>query len=136
MPSIDGNYSYELLAGTKNGKVVNFSGGVDTVSTGIVNEELIPGNFMLFQNYPNPFNPSTIIKYAIGKRQYASLKVYDVLGNEVATLVNEEKPAGVYEVEFDASMYSSGVYFYKLQVYPAIGGAGSFIDVKKMIFLK
>jgi hypothetical protein len=131
MPSVDGNYSFELLAGSKEGKVVCFSGGVDTVSTGIVNEELIPDNFVLFQNYPNPFNPSTKIKFSIpaGLKHIVSLRVYDILGNEVATLVNEEKPAGVYEVEFDASMYSSGVYFYKLQT-------GSFIDVKKMILLK
>ncbi|RKY91699.1 MAG: hypothetical protein DRQ13_11140, partial [Ignavibacteriae bacterium] len=87
---------------------------------------------------PNPFNPSTKIKFSIpqspllggdGKGGLVSLKVYDVLGNEIATLVNEEKPVGIYEVEFDASMYSSGVYFYQLR-------AGSFIDVKKMILLK
>ena len=129
MPSVDGNYSFELLAGTKNGKIVCFSGGVDTVSTGIVNEELIPDNFVLFQNYPNPFNPSTNIQYAISSRQIVSLKVYDVLGNEVATLVNEEKPAGIYEVIFNASNFSSGIYFYQLR-------SGSFIDVKKMILLK
>ncbi len=129
MPSVDGNYSFELLAGTKNGKIVCFSGGVDTVSTGIVNEELIPDNFVLFQNYPNPFNPSTNIQYAISSRQIVSLKVYDVLGNEVATLVNEEKPAGIYEVIFNASNFSSGIYFYQLR-------SGSFIDVKKMILMK
>jgi len=134
MPSVDGNYSFELLAGSKKGKVVCFSGGVDTVSTGIVNEELIPDNFVLFQNYPNPFNPSTKIKFSIpsvetGHAPSVQLIVYDILGNEVATLVNEEKPQGIYEVEFDASMYSSGVYFYQLR-------AGSFISVKKMILLK
>ena len=84
---------------------------------------------MLFQNYPNPFNPSTNIQYAISSRQIVSLKVYDVLGNEVATLVNEEKPAGIYEVIFNASNFSSGIYFYQLR-------SGSFIDVKKMILLK
>ena len=85
--------------------------------------------FSLEQNYPNPFNPTTSIQYAIGSRQFVTLKVYDVLGNTVATLVNEEKPAGTYEVKFDASNLSSGIYFYKLQ-------AGSFIKTKKMILLR
>jgi len=131
MPSIDGNYSFELLAGTKNGKVVNFSGGVDTVTTGFTFNEIVPDEFQLFLNYPNPFNPSTKIKFTIpaGVQHNVSLRVYDILGNEVAILVNEEKPTGTYEVEFDAAMLSSGVYFYQLR-------AGSFIDVKKMILLK
>ncbi len=93
-------------------------------------------NFDLYQNYPNPFNPITKIKYTIpstplsfGEGLGVRLIVYDVLGNEIATLVNEEKPAGVYEVEFNASQLSSGVYFYKLQ-------AGSFNQTKKMIILK
>ncbi|MCW8803304.1 MAG: immune inhibitor A, partial [Ignavibacteriaceae bacterium] len=93
--------------------------------------------FSLGQNYPNPFNPSTKIKYSIPsviaseakQSQFVSLKVFDVLGNEVATIVNEEKPAGSYEVEFNSSGLSSGIYFYKLQ-------AGSFIETKKMILLK
>ena len=93
-------------------------------------------NFHLEQNYPNPFNPSTSIRYTVpsvtlneveGSR--VSLKVYDVLGNEVATLVNEEKPAGSYEVKFDAAGLSSGIYFYKLQ-------AGSLVETKKMILMK
>ena len=92
--------------------------------------------FQLEQNYPNPFNPSTTIKYTIpnvtlsgveGSR--VQLKVYDVLGNEVATLVNEEKPAGNYEVDFSASNLTSGVYLYKIQ-------AGSFVETKKMILLR
>jgi Secretion system C-terminal sorting domain len=95
-----------------------------------------PVAFNLYQNYPNPFNPSTTIKYTIptvtlsgveGSR--VQLKVYDILGNEVATLVNEEKPAGSYEVDFDANRFSSGVYFYKLQ-------SGSFVETKKMILLR
>ncbi len=85
--------------------------------------------FHSHQNYPNPFNPSTSIQYAISSRQFVSLKVYDVLGNEIATLINEEKPAGSYEAEFDANGLSSGVYFYKLT-------AGDFIMAKKMILTK
>jgi hypothetical protein len=95
-----------------------------------------PANFNLAQNYPNPFNPSTNIKYTIpnvslsgveGSR--VQLKVYDMLGNEVATLVNESKPAGTYEVEFNASNLSSGIYFYKLQ-------SGNFVETKKMVLMK
>lgn len=86
-------------------------------------------NFYLEQNYPNPFNPSTTIKYSIPEIGFVSFIVFDVLGSEVATLVNEEKPAGSYEVEFDASILPSGVYFYQLK-------AGSFVETKKMIFLK
>jgi hypothetical protein len=100
----------------------------------------------LEQNYPNPFNPSTKIKYQIPELSFITLKVYDALGSEVATLVNEEKPIGSYEVEFsaiggsasggDASSFASGVYFYRLQVYPANGEAGSFVETKKMVLLK
>jgi len=92
-----------------------------------------PNAFYLHQNYPNPFNPSTRIQYAVSSRQFVSLKVYDVLGNEIATLVNEEKPAGSYEVEFNpvSSILNpaSGIYFYQFR-------AGSFIQTKKMILLK
>ena len=88
-----------------------------------------PEEFSLEQNYPNPFNPSTSIQYRVSSISNVSLKVYDVLGNEVATLVNEEKPAGSYEVKFDAAGLSSGIYFYKLQT-------GSFVETKKMILLK
>ncbi len=89
----------------------------------------IPERFTLNQNYPNPFNPSTRIEYQVASNSQVSLKVYDVLGKEVATLVNEEKPVGSYEVNFNASQLSSGIYFYKLQ-------AGSFVETKKMILLK
>lgn len=100
-----------------------------TEATSVSNDLTNPIDFILEQNYPNPFNPSTKIKYAIGSRQYASLKVYDVLGNEVATLVDEEKEVGIYEVNFNASELTSGVYFYKLQ-------AGSIVQTKKMILLR
>lgn len=89
----------------------------------------IPSEFKLYQNYPNPFNPSTIISWQSPVGSWQTLKIYDVLGREVATLVNEEKPVGKYEVNFDASKLSSGVYFYRLQ-------AGSFVSIKKMMVLK
>jgi hypothetical protein len=85
--------------------------------------------FALEQNYPNPFNPTTNFEYRITDFGFVSLKIYDVLGNEVAVLVNEERPAGIYSVEFDASDLSSGTYFYKLQ-------AGSNVEVRKMLLLK
>jgi len=93
-------------------------------------EEIFSLNkFSLGQNYPNPFNPSTRIKYQVSSISQVILKVYDVLGNEVATLVEEEQPSGSYEVEFDASGFASGLYLYRLQ-------AGNFIETKKMILLK
>ncbi|MFI5406928.1 MAG: T9SS type A sorting domain-containing protein, partial [Nitrososphaerales archaeon] len=88
-----------------------------------------PDNFVLYQNYPNSFNPSTSIQYAISSRQFVQLKVYDVLGNEVTILVNEEKERGVYTINFDASHLASGIYLYRLQ-------AGSFVETKKMILIK
>jgi hypothetical protein len=92
-------------------------------------EEEVPERFTLEQNYPNPFNASTIIKYSIPEAANVMLKVYDVLGNEVATLVNEFKTAGTYDVQFTMNELASGIYFYKLQ-------AGPFIETKKMIIVK
>ena len=94
-----------------------------------INKLKIVNEFNLFQNYPNPFNPTTKIKYEISKTGLVTLKVYDVLGREVATLVNEEKLSGSYEVEFDGSNLSSGVYFYRMR-------AGDFIDTKKFVLIK
>ena len=99
-----------------------------------VKEETLPGEFALQQNYPNPCNPSTTIQYSIPGNvvetlHATSLRVFDILGNEVATLVNENKPTGNYEVKFDASNLSSGIYFYKLQ-------SGSFVQTKKFILIK
>ena len=90
---------------------------------------LLPDSYNLAQNYPNPFNPVTTIKYSIPESGNVLLKVYDILGNEVATLINEERDRGIHSVDFDASRLSSGVYLYKLQ-------AGSFVETKKMILLK
>ena len=85
--------------------------------------------FNLLQNYPNPFNPTTVIKFQIPTASKVSLKVFDILGNDVSDLVNEQREAGSYEVEFDASNLPSGVYFYKMQ-------AGKFVAVNKMILLR
>jgi hypothetical protein len=112
---------------------------VEDPVTGIEDEEITVEEFKLYQNYPNPFNPTTKIKYSIpsnvkGETSNVSLKVYDVLGNKIATLVNEEIPSGEYEVEFsaiggDGSGLASGLYFYQLST-------KEFIDTKKMMLLK
>jgi hypothetical protein len=109
-----------------------YSAWINAGSPVSVEEESIlqsPITFNLYQNYPNPFNPNTIIRYAIDSRQLIHLKVYDVLGDEIATLVDEYKSEGIYEVNFDANDLSSGVYFYKLVV-------GNFVETKKMILLR
>jgi hypothetical protein len=102
---------------------------LDIITTGVEDGNSSVKEFSLEQNYPNPFNPSTVISYQLPISGNVTLQVYDVLGNEVATLVDEYKPAGNYEVEFDAKVLSSGIYFYKLQ-------AGSFVETRKMILMK
>lgn len=93
------------------------------------NDKCIPTSFSLSQNFPNPFNPGTIISWQLAMSGQVSLKVYDVLGNEVATLINEEQPAGKYQVAFDGSKLASGIYFYKLTM-------ANFSSIKKMVLLK
>jgi N-acetylneuraminic acid mutarotase len=92
-------------------------------------ERVLPTEFSLEQNYPNPFNPSTQIRFTLKGSGFTSLKVYDLLGRQVATLVNEEKPTGSYEFTFDASRLASGVYIYRMQ-------AGSFVQTKKLVVVK
>jgi len=96
---------------------------------GVDDEELLANQFELKQNYPNPFNPSTRINFSVPDASFIILKVYDILGNEVAVLVNEEKQAGNYQIDFDASELTGGVYFYQLTT-------NSFVDTKKMILMK
>lgn len=95
--------------------------GVEDSVTG-----LMPQDFALYQNYPNPFNPITTIRYQLPTASHVTLKVYNVLGQEVAVLVNAMQEAGFQVVEWDAEMYPSGVYFYRMQ-------AGSFIQTKKLM---
>jgi hypothetical protein len=116
-----GKYQYRL-------KQIDFDGSFEY--SNIVEVEVgIPFEFFLSQNYPNPFNPSTIIKYSLKDDGKVSLKIFNSLGEEVRTLVNEIKPAGNYEVEFNASNLPSGVYIYSIQ-------SGDFVSSKKMILLK
>jgi hypothetical protein len=104
-----------------------------TTIVGVNDKVTQPLVYNLEQNYPNPFNPSTTIKYSIPKLSHVSLKIYDILGREVATLVNEEKPAGNYEVEFSTLAgirnLASGIFFYQIK-------AGDYVSTKKMILLK
>ncbi|HKB86521.1 MAG TPA: T9SS type A sorting domain-containing protein [Ignavibacteriaceae bacterium] len=116
-----GTYSYRLKQIDNNGtfKYLNLSESFD----------IQPEDYSLSQNYPNPFNPSTMIKYSIPEKSHITIKIYNVLGSEVAVLVNEEKPAGSYEVNFNAADLSSGVYYYTIS-------AGNFNETRKMILLK
>jgi hypothetical protein len=98
-------------------------------STGVDGDANIAVKFSLSQNYPNPFNPVTNLQFSIANSQLTVLKVYDVLGREVATLVNEQKLPGTYAVQFNANNLASGVYFYRLQ-------AGQFSDTKKLLILR
>lgn len=100
------------------------------------NENEIPNVYSLLQNYPNPFNPSTTISYGLPKAGFVKLMIYDILGREVKTLVNEYKEAGIYNIVFDASGISSGVYFYKVEVSQAGSSKGDFTSIKKMVLLK
>ncbi|MFI5237821.1 MAG: T9SS type A sorting domain-containing protein, partial [Ignavibacteriales bacterium] len=103
-------------------------------STGVIAEnDIAPREFILYQNYPNPFNPNTVISYRLSVNSNVIIKVYDVLGNEITTLVDEDKEPGNYEVEFNTSSInhqtSSGIYFCQLR-------AGNFLETKKMLLLK
>lgn len=124
------NSSVNLSAASTDGKVIgatrwSYLGptNVSAIETGV------PGVFSLEQNYPNPFNPSTTIKYQVPMNGLVSLKVYNLIGQEVATLVNEIQNASAYEASFDASKLSSGIYFYTLR-------SGNFVETKKMMLLK
>lgn len=99
------------------------------ILTDLENELEVRINYTLSQNYPNPFNPTTQIKYSVPGSEHVLLKIYDILGREIETLVNEVKPKGTYEIEFDGSDLASGIYFYKITI-------GSFSDVKKMVLVR
>lgn len=126
---LDGDGRKDLVAAEYDGNFTFYKNLFAPSSTVDNNNELPEKDFYLYQNYPNPFNPSTVIGYQLPVISYVTIKVYDVLGKEIITLVNEEKPAGNYEVDFNAEDLSSGVYFYQLQI-------GDFISTKKMILLR
>lgn len=100
-----------------------------SVISDVTDKELLPAEFKLEQNFPNPFNPSTIIRFALPERTTVLLKIYDLLGEEVITLVNEEKEAGWYNVNFNATGFASGFYIYRMQT-------GQYTSIKKMLMIK
>ncbi len=125
-PSMNQNGpSFGIFAALANGTIVQF-GTVTSVGS---SDNTAPSSFSLKQNYPNPFNPSTTIEFALPANQEVSLKVFNMLGQEVATLLNKEMNKGTYNINFDAGNLSSGIYLYQLR-------AGNFIQTKKMTLLK
>lgn len=128
MTSSDYAVSYIVWEDSANGHINLF--GVKRLDViGDVNDKIVGNNFILYQNYPNPFNPKTIIKYNMLSRDFVTIKVFDVLGNEISILVNEEKSAGEYSQVFDGSNLASGIYVYRLS-------AGNHHLSRKMILLK
>ena len=118
-----GNFAYRL-------KQIDNDGTYEYSDEIEIDAGEIPNDFVLEQNYPNPFNPSTTIRFAINESVLTSLKIYDVLGNEVEELFNKQTEAGkVYNLEFNAANLPSGVYFYRLQ-------AGEYIETKRMVLLR
>ena len=105
-------------------------------ATAVKVQNQIPLQYELFQNYPNPFNPTTAISYQLSAFSHVTLKVYDVLGREIETLVDAYKPAGKYSINFNASKLASGVYFYRMSAYSSSGQASNFVGTKKLILLK
>jgi len=99
------------------------------IATAVQVRPLLPTSFLLLQNFPNPFNPSTVIEFQISTKEHVTLKIFDMLGREIATLVDEQKPAGKYSIRFDAGTLADRVYFYRII-------AGNFVGTKKLILLK
>ena len=112
-----------------SGRVFYTSNNGGVVSGIPSNKERIHSEYLLMQNYPNPFNPTTVINYSVPKAGLVTINVYDILGREIKQLVNEQKNAGTYNIEFNASKLATGVYFYRMQ-------SGSFAETKKLLLLK
>jgi len=117
-----GIYSYRI-------KQIDYNGTFEYFELNQVIEISSPRNFSLLQNYPNPFNPSTTIKYIVSQKSFVTITIFNTIGEEILTLLNEEKEAGSYEVNFDAAGFTSGIYYYKLQT-------DDFVQTKKMILLQ
>ncbi len=117
---------FTLAGGIASTFIARWIGGATNVEPISID---MPSNYLLQQNYPNPFNPSTTISFSIPTSEFVTLKVYDLLGREIATLVNENLSAGSYSYNFDAKNLTSGVYLYKLQ-------AGKYSEIKKMMLIR
>jgi hypothetical protein len=130
--TVDGTIGQAVIGISQSSVFTNYQGFWYTakVPSGVkINTDGNADGFALDQNYPNPFNPTTHLRFTIAELRFVSLKIYDVLGREVATLVDGEKKPGVYEMSFNASRLSSGVYYYRLS-------AGNYTEVKRMMLLK
>lgn len=134
--AINTSFMYKITtAGTYNyacsfhGTLFGMTGVINATAAGIKQIETVVNKFELMQNYPNPFNPTTNIRFNIPQKSFVSLKLYDITGKELGTLVNSELNEGGYLVDFNASTYASGIYIYRLQ-------AGDFTEVKKMMLIK
>jgi hypothetical protein len=135
--------AYDIRGAGYSRKLNKTTGGVGTIDMGAYEYKIgddpltfvetgiasTPKKFMLSQNYPNPFNPATTISFSLAKSSFVSLKIFDLLGREVATIVSEEMSAGSYSRQWNAANMTSGIYFYRLQ-------AGSFTETKKLILLR
>jgi hypothetical protein len=137
-PAQTADYSYGRYPEDVSGQWLIFSnstpGTQNNISNSITDNSDVPKKYALLQNYPNPFNPSTIISYQLAFSSNVTLRIYDILGREITTLVNEFQSSGEYSVNFyvETSLIkplATGIYFYRLQ-------AGSFVDTKKMMVLK
>jgi photosystem II stability/assembly factor-like uncharacterized protein len=126
----------DLVAGTEGAGVIWKRPLSEMIAFSNVSERLLAFDFKLEQNYPNPFNPITTIKYSILKESFVTIKVFDILGKEITTLVNERKSTGKYSVNFNASYLPSGIYFYRMQAIPEGRQSGSFVSIKKFVLLK
>ena len=129
-PIDSGHYSANIIleSNDPDSSIARLQVVLDVI-TGVDEENYLPTVYSLHNNFPNPFNPATTISYDLPRQGIVSLKVYNIVGEEIATLVNAEQPAGRYKIDWNASELASGVYFYRIQ-------AAEFVDVKKMILMK
>jgi hypothetical protein len=127
VPTVVDTYDYECLYHYSLGMTGSFT----VLTTGVENTEASfqPSAFRLEQNYPNPFNPTTVISFQLSASGYTTLKIFNMIGQEVATLVSENMPAGTYSRQWNAADMPSGFYFYRLQ-------AGSLTEIKRLVLLK
>ena len=128
LDDIDTNGINEFLGGNREGRVICFYGGNGVISS-VDPVSSVPSDFTLYQNHPNPFNPSTVIRFSLPENSDVSLKVFDMLGREVSTIVSSPLSAGIHEFSFEGDNIAGGVYFYTLQ-------AGDFRQTKKMLLVK